>query len=311
MTGALVMTSLQAYFITFLLQTRIKRHFHGTIDILEFRKRLNAPLPMKIPNGWRLRIAAHAPYYDEWLEPVEPPQQPLPLLVYLHGGGYVACSPRTHRTLTVALATQANMRCLSLDYPLAPEHPFPAALDTTIATYQQLLEAGEAPERIVFAGDSAGGGLALSTMLTLRERNMPLPAGAALFSPLTDLAATGASLQENDKRDALFRGNMIAQGAALYLGDNAPTDAIASPLYADLSGLPPMQVQMSDSEILRDDSVRLIEKARQDHAQIEAHLWHNLPHVWQLFPSLMPEARASLREAAEFFQRCISTAVVS
>jgi monoterpene epsilon-lactone hydrolase len=299
------MTSLQAYFITFLLQARIKRHFRGPVDIGEFRKRLNTPLPVKVPEGWRLRTVERDGYHDEWLEPVESSQEPLPLLLYLHGGGYVACSPRTHRTLTVALAAWANMRCLSLDYPLAPEHPFPAALDTTLAVYQQLLEEGESPRRIVFAGDSAGGGLALSSMLTLRERELPLPAGAALFSPLTDLAATGASLQENDSSDALFHGSMIAQGAALYLDGRAPTDPIASPLYADLSGLPPLQVQMSDSEILRDDSVRLVEKARQDQAQVEAHLWHRLPHVWQLFPALMPEARASLKEAAAFFQRCV------
>jgi epsilon-lactone hydrolase len=301
-----MMTSLQAYFTTFLLQTRIKRHFHGTVDILEFRKRLDAALPLKIPRGWRLRTVEHAPYYDEWLEPVEQTSPALPLLLYLHGGGYVACSPRSHRTLTVYLATQANMRCLSLDYPLAPEHPFPAALDATLTAYQQLLDDGETPGRIVLAGDSAGGGLALSTMLTLRECKLPLPAGAVLFSPLTDLAATGASLQENSKSDALFYGHMITQGAALYLGDASSTDPIASPLYANLSGLPPLQVQMSDSEILRDDSVRLVEKAQQDHVQLVSHLWHNVPHVWQLFPTLMPEARSSLREAAEFLQKCVA-----
>ncbi|GCE24382.1 alpha/beta hydrolase [Dictyobacter kobayashii] len=303
------MSSWQAQLITLLLKQNVKRHFRRPVEVAQFRRRLNAQQRVAVPAGWQLKIVERAGFHDEWIEPLASAQtsQPDPLLLYLHGGGYIACSPRTHRSLTVALAVQSRMRCLSLDYPLAPEHPFPAALEATIAVYQQLLAGGEVPERIVLAGDSAGGGLALATLLKLRELALPLPAGAALFSPLTDLAATGASLQENEKSDAFFFARMIPDGARFYLGDNSSdvTNPLASPLYADLSGLPPLLVHASDSELLRDDAVRLVERARQQGVTVESQLWSKLPHVWQLFTPFMPEARASIASTATFLQACV------
>ncbi|GHO88484.1 alpha/beta hydrolase [Dictyobacter formicarum] len=301
------MSSWQAQLITLLLKQNVKRHFRRPVEVAQFRRRLNAHQRVAVPAGWQLRIVEQrAGFRDEWIEPLQS-SQPDPLLLYLHGGGYIACSPRTHRSLTVALAVQAGMRCLSLDYPLAPEHPFPAALETIIAVYQQLIDAGELPARIVLAGDSAGGGLALATLLKLRELGLPLPAGAALFSPLTDLAATGASLQTNEKSDAFFFARMIPDAARFYLAAKfEATHPLASPLYANLTGLPPFLVHVSDSELLRDDSLRLIDRARQQGVSVESQIWRNLPHVWQIFTPFMPEARASIARSATFLQSCVA-----
>ncbi|GCE09829.1 alpha/beta hydrolase [Dictyobacter aurantiacus] len=309
------MSSWQAQLMNLLVKQNVKRHFRRPVDVAEFRRRLNARQRVTVPTGWQVRIVEQRPgFCDEWIEPLGSLQssRPAPLLLYLHGGGYLACSPRSHRSLTVALAAQSGMRCLSLDYPLAPEHPFPAALEATIAVYQQFLADGEAPDRIVLAGDSAGGGLALATLLKLRELGEPLPAGAALFSPLTDLAGTGASLKTNEKSDAFFFARMILDAGRYYLdGKVEVTDPLASPLYADLSGLPPLLVHVSDSELLRDDSLRLIDRARQHGVSVESQIWRNLPHVWQIFTPFVPEARESIARTAAFLQTCVANVPVA
>ncbi|GLV53540.1 hydrolase [Dictyobacter sp. S3.2.2.5] len=309
------MSSWQAQLMSLLVKQNVKRHFRRPVDVAEFRRRLSARQRVTVPPGWQIRIVEQRPgFRDEWIEPLESLQssRPAPLLLYLHGGGYLACSPRTHRSLTVALATQSDMRCLSLDYPLAPEHPFPAALETVVAVYQQILANGEAPGRIVLAGDSAGGGLALATLLKLRELGEPLPAGAALFSPLTDLAGTGVSLKTNEKSDAFFFARMIPDAGRYYLDGKAEvTDPLASPLYADLSGLPPLLVHVSDSELLRDDGLGLIDRARQHGVSVENQIWRNLPHVWQLFTPFVPEARESIARTGAFLRSCVADVPVA
>jgi monoterpene epsilon-lactone hydrolase len=163
-----------------------------------------------------------------------------------------------------------------------------------------LIAAGIPPGHIVVAGDSAGGGLALSLLVALRDADEPLPAGAVLFSPWTDLAATGGSIIDNNHADALFFGSWVRQAAQHYLGDTPATNPLVSPLYADLTGLPPMLVQVSDTEVLLDDSRRVIENARQAGVQAKLRIWPGLPHVWQFFAAILPESRAALREAAAF-----------
>jgi acetyl esterase/lipase len=223
------------------------------------------------------------------------------VLLYLHGGGYFGCSAETHRPITVGFALH-GLRVYAPDYRLAPENRFPAASDDAVAVYRALLNAGHEPQRIFVAGESAGGGLALSLMLALRAAGIPLPACAAIFSPWTDLAATGDSIRSNSDCCAMFYGDDVASTARYYLGDTDPRTPLASPLYADLSGLPPLLIHVGQDEVLLDDSTRLAERARAAGVPVELKIWPVVPHAWQLAPHMIPEGRQSLREAAEFLR---------
>ena len=224
-----------------------------------------------------------------------------PTLIYLHGGAYVLSSPATHRPITVAFARR-GFRVVAPEYRLAPEHPFPAALDDAVAVYRGLLDGGVPPGRIALAGESAGGGLALSTLLRLRDLGLPAPAAAALFSPWTDLALTGATLRSNDAVDPIFHARHAVSVAAHYLGDADPYDPLASPVYADLSDLPPLLIHVGKTEILLDDSLRVADRARAAGTDVSLRVWPRVPHGWQLLASILPEARRSVDEAAAFIK---------
>ena len=226
----------------------------------------------------------------------------------MHGGGYFGCSAETHRPITVWFALH-GFRVFAPNYRLAPENPFPAAVDDAVSVYRGLLANGQSAQRLVVAGDSAGGGLALSLMLALRAAGTPLPAAAALFSPWTDLAATGESIRTNAARCAMFNGEDIGPSARYYLGTADPRNPLASPLYADLSGLPPLLIHVGADETLRDDSTRLAKKARAAGVSIELKIWPVVPHAWQLALLILPEARQSLQESSEFL--CNHAAVES
>ncbi|WP_323122784.1 alpha/beta hydrolase [Burkholderia alba] len=249
-------------------------------------------MPRRAPLGWRLR--------GEWLERTDGASKRL--LLYFHGGGYYFCSPVTHRPLVFALTKRAGVRSFSLDYRLAPEHRFPAALDDALAAYRAVLAQGTPPESIVFGGDSAGGGLALATLVALRDRGEPLPAGAILFSPWTDLAATGETLRSNDGLDPMFAGAALGRAARLYLGDTPGTHPHASPLYADFTGLPPLFIQAGSTEVLLDDARRVAAKARAAGVKVEMEIWPDLPHVWQIGVPFLPEAGQALDRAAAFLR---------
>jgi acetyl esterase/lipase len=247
-------------------------------------------------------LPSHAPLRGEWLERRHDLAQgsPVRTILYCHGGGYYFCSPASHRPLVFALAARSGARTFSLDYRLAPEHPFPAALDDALAAYRGLLAHGIAADSIVIAGDSAGGGLALATLVALRDAGDPLPAAGVLFSPWTDLAATGGTLQSNDGIDPMFCGAAIGRAAKFYIGDADPTHPYLSPLYADLSGLPPLMIQASSTEVLLDDTRRVAERARAAGVSVHCEIWPNMPHVWQLWTPFVPEAKQALERATQF-----------
>ncbi|CAB3740718.1 alpha/beta hydrolase [Paraburkholderia rhynchosiae] len=267
-----------------------------------------------VPHGWRLREldSAHGnALRGEWIERVgsaSPASSGQSTVLYCHGGGYYFCSPRTHRSIVFGLATRTNAPVFSLDYRLAPEHRFPAALDDAIAAYRQLIAEGAAPESIVIAGDSAGGGLALAALVALRDAGDPMPAGGLLFSPWTDLAATGASIVDNDGADPMFSGPAIARAAKVYLGDMRATHPYASPLYADLRGLPPLFIMAGSTEVLLDDSRRVADNARAAGVDCELEVWKKMPHVWPIFAPFIPEANRALDRAAAFVVRATSRA---
>lgn len=268
-------------------------------------KRTWSPRP---PNGFRLReryAAADAPLRGEWLLREAGSAR---TILYLHGGGYYFCSPKSHRTITFGLAPRAQADVFSLDYRLAPEHPFPAAHDDALAAYRQLLAEGRQAGSIVIAGDSAGGGLALATLVALRDAGDPLPAGAVLYSPWTDLACTGASLRENEGRDPMFTGNVFARVAPLYVGGESATHPWVSPLHADMHGLPPLFMLAGSTEVLLDDTLRVAERARAAGVQVECGIEQGLPHIWPIYAPFAPEARRALDDSARFVQRVTATA---
>jgi monoterpene epsilon-lactone hydrolase len=292
------MASLQAHLAVWIIKWRVKRRLKTCRDYRLARQILR-PDPYKLPASVRVTPAEVNGIPGEWVESPDSGQR---VLLYLHGGGYFGCSAETHRPITASLALQ-GFRVFAPNYRLAPENPFPAALDDAVAAYRGLLGEGHSPQRIVIAGDSAGGGLALSLMLVLRAACTPLPAAAALFSPWTDLAASGESVRTNAKRCAMFHGPAVGPTARLYLGNADPRNPLASPLYADLSGLPPLLIHVGANETLRDDSTRLAEKARAAGVSVELKVWPVVPHVWQLAPHKIPEARQSLQETAAFLRQ--------
>jgi epsilon-lactone hydrolase len=222
-------------------------------------------------------------------------------LLYLHGGGYVIGSPSLYRHLTWRLATAARARLLAADYRLAPEHPFPAALDDAMAVYRWLLESGADPRRIVVIGDSAGGGLAFALLLRCRdEARLPLPAAIVALSPWTDLALTGKSLSGNAIADPFLDVNGIPPVAECYLAGADPRHPYASPLYGDPTGLPPALIQVGSDEVLRDDATRMADRLRAAGCEVTLEVWPRMPHVWHLFASVMPEARRAIVRVGAF-----------
>ncbi len=294
------MASWQAYLTTLLLRYRVKRRMTGDLDIKSARVML-ARAKHRVPPGVTLTEAGVGGVPWEWLRPVSQP--PRGTLLYFHGGAYFAGSPATHRPITCGFARR-GLAVFAADYRLAPEHPFPAAVDDAVAAYRGLLEGGVAPSGLTVAGDSAGGGLALALLVALRDAGVPLPAAAVGFSPWTDLAATGASLKTNTRRDAMFYGDSLGEAGTPYLAGQDPQHPLASPLYADLHGLPPLLLHAGSYEVLLDDSVRLVERAQAAGVAATLRTWPVVPHVWQLFP--LPESRASLDDAARFLHAALA-----
>lgn len=222
---------------------------------------------------------------------------------YLHGGGYVFGGPHTsHRKLICFLAEMSGMRVLALNYRKAPEHPYPAAVKDALAGYQHLLQNGIPPPSIAVCGDSAGGGLTAALVLKLKGQELPLPACIGLLSPWLDLATTGASISQNLKTDHIIPGDLLPAIASYYAGDTPLREPGLSPLYGDFSGFPPAYIQASSSEVLRDDSTRLEAKLRDAGVPVALDIWRNLPHVWQISPNMLPEAKASLQRLSLFIR---------
>ncbi|MFE9178321.1 alpha/beta hydrolase [Streptomyces sp. NPDC007126] len=221
-------------------------------------------------------------------------------LLYLHGGGYVVGSPDTHAGLAGELARRAGLRAVSVDYRLAPEHPFPAAVDDGLAAYRELLSTGTDPRDLVLAGDSAGGGLGIATLLAAREAGLPQPAAVALFSPWADLTLAGGSIRSKENADPIFTGADVRAYADLYVGAGDRATPLASPVFADLAGLPPLLVQAGANEVLLDDAVRLAARAGADDVEVTLEVGPGLPHVYQLHYGRLEEADAALDRAARF-----------
>ena len=231
------------------------------------------------------------------------------VVLYFHGGGYTIGSIPAYRDHTARLSAMTGVRTLSVGYRLAPEHPFPAALEDALEAYEWLLVQGMSPERIVLAGDSAGGGLALATMVALRDQGRPLPAAATLLSPLADMAHTGASVHERAALDPIVTPTGSHAYSLRYLGPDGDYDTpYASPVYADLAGLPPVLVTVGTNELLLDDSIRVVRKIKDAGGQAELDIWPQMIHIFPFFASQVPEAQRAMQYICGFIRERLGLA---
>ena len=310
--------SWQARVAAFIVRRRVKPALGDMADLQRVRAVFDAPLPA--PPGVAYRDDTLGGVRGEWVEalnsaagaagavgaagahPGADADATPTTVLYLHGGGFVGCSPASHRAITAALALQ-GLRLFVPDYRLAPEHPFPAAPDDALAVWRALVARCGA-DRLAVAGDSAGGTLALSLMLSLRDAGERLPGAAVLFSPATDLAGDSPSLHDNAQRDPMFAGVALAHLADAYLQGHPATDPRASPLHGDLQGLPPLMLHVGDDESLRDDSLRLADKARAAGVTVDLSRWPVVHHVWPMLWRL-PESRRAVAAAAQFLRSAL------
>lgn len=225
-----------------------------------------------------------------------------PVLYYLHGGAYIMGSPRTHRKMVSHIAKRAGVRALLPDYALAPEKPFPAGLNDCLLVYRALLGSGIEADDILIGGDSAGGGMAMATMLSLKDSGDDLPATAVLLSPWLDLTAQGDSTVTRAADDPWFSASGVRTVARQYCPEGELTNPLVSPVFADASGLPPMLVQVGDHEILLSDSTRLAGNIKNANGEITLQIWPEMWHVFQFFIGSMPESRRAIDDIAIYIR---------
>lgn len=228
------------------------------------------------------------------------------VILYFHGGGYVFGSPKTHRSMLARLSAMTGMSACLPRYRLAPEHPFPAAIEDAVAAYQALLGRGFSADQIVMGGDSAGGGLVLALLGEITRLRLPQPAGVIAFSPLTDLTYSGLSFTENAKSDVVLPAERAMGMAELYLRGAAPDDPRVSPIHAQFSGETPVYLTASDSEILLDDTRRMTQHLRDQGVKVTEKIVQNHPHVWPIFQGILPEADQGLRDVASWIKPLLS-----
>ncbi len=303
------MPSLSARLSNMIARVTVKRVLNGPELKLHAVRRAIASrtgLPNAFPSGVRVEPSTVATLPGEWITPAQ--VQHDGVIVFMHGGGYLAGSPKTHRALTTWLAHRAGMRLFSLDYRLAPEAPFPAGLDDAVRAMHAIVASGTPMSKIVLCGDSAGGGLLLATMLRLRDEGAPLPAGAALICPLTDCTGQSKSLVTNAESEPLLGLRHRDVAMKLYAGKTPLEHPYLSPLYADLRGLPPMLVEASRIEVLWDDAARFVEKAKEAGVDMTFVPHDGLAHDWQVMVPFTPESRASVRRIGAFLATLIARA---
>ena len=296
------MRSWQALTLNGVLRFTMKRHGKKPIDLNRLRaSTVNPPrMALAIPRGFKIDTqTADGVQFDVVDRDSPRASPPARVVLYTHGGGYIFGSPRTHRQVLIAMARACEAPVYGLFYRLAPEHPFPAAVEDAERAYRYLL-ARFPGALIILAGDSAGAGLALATAIGIRDAGLRQPAALIGFSPYTDMAVSGASVEENARSCAMFTPRGVREAAAMYLAGSDPKHPRASPLYGDFAGLPPMLLFASRHEILRDDTLRVAERARAAGVDVELIVRDHLPHVWPVFVPLLPEAREAFEKVRAF-----------
>ncbi len=230
-------------------------------------------------------------------------------IYWLHGGGYCIGSINTHRGLLARISGATRARVLAIDYRLAPEDPFPAAVEDAVAGYLWLLSSGVDPAQIVIGGDSAGGGLTVATLVALKHDAKPLPAAGVCISPWTDLALTGESLATKAEADQMIKNDGIRRVRDAYVGTFNPNTPLVSPIYAELSGLPPLLIQVGENEVLLDDSTRLAERAEAAGVDVTLEVWPEMIHVWHFFAAMLPEGQQAIDRIGEWVRQRLAAPV--
>jgi epsilon-lactone hydrolase len=267
----------------------------------ERRQRLDAlGGQYQLPADVRIEAADANGVAAEWTG--TPEADPRKVIMYLHGGGYTAGSLASHRHMVAQAGREGRARTIALDYRLAPEHPFPAAVEDALAGYRFLLSRGFSGNHIAVAGDSAGGGLTVALLVSLRDSGLPLPACAWCSSPWVDLEGTGGTMRAKATVDPMVQQPYLIELAAAYLSGADPRTPLAAPLYADLTGLPPMLIQVGSAETLLDDAVRLAGAAGAADVRVRLEIWPDMIHVWQLFHQDVAAGRRALAEAGAFIR---------
>ncbi len=276
-----------------------------TADVHKIRRRLDFIGRLLLRAfGVRVERTTVAGLYAEWLRPKRAPDDKV--LLYLHGGAYVIGSCRSHGQMVSHIARAAGINALVPEYRLAPEHKFPAAIEDCVAVYRELLASGIRPENIVIAGDSAGGGLTVATLLSLRDGGDPLPAAAVLLSPYLDVTASGESATTRADQDPWFHASDMKVVVSNYCGADELKNPLVSPVFAEVEGLPPVLIQVGDDEILLSDSTRFADKIRAAGGTVDIEIWPEMWHVFQLFVGKMPEARRAINKIGDYVRRLYS-----
>jgi len=242
----------------------------------------------------------------EWI--VAPGAESRRSLLYLHGGGYVVGSLNTHRDLAGRLSRAAAARVLLIDYRLAPEYPYPAAVEDATTAYRWLLRHGATPTHTVIAGDSAGGGLTVATLVALRDAGDALPAAGVCISPWVDLEGIGESMTTKASVDPIVQHQGLVRLANLYLSGAHPRTPLAAPLYANLQGLPPLCIHVGTAETLLDDATRLAERAKTAGVDVTLEVWEEMIHVWHLFAAMLPEGQQAIERVGAYIRHHTPTA---
>jgi acetyl esterase/lipase len=275
------------------------------LNIPEQRARMDAlELVFLVPDGTEVEPATIGGIPGEWVRARRARNDAA--LLYLHGGGYVLGSPRSHRHLAAAISEATGLPLFVAEYRLAPEHPFPAAVHDAVAAYTGLLDSGIAPSKLAIAGDSAGGGLTIATLVALRERDAPLPACAIAISAWADLSQGGEAYRTRAKRDPMIRKEGLDGMAAAYLAGQDPKTPLASPVFANLAGLPPLLLQVGSEEALHDDTIALAARADAAGVEVSLETWGGMMHVWHFFHPMLSEGRDAVARAGAFVKARIA-----
>lgn len=295
------MPSLRARFFYAALKVFFRYVVPSQGSLETYRKAASQPLFEPMPRGIRWEQDQIDGVQGEWITPKNATTNRC--LLYLHGGGYVLSTPHVHRVLVGRLARTLSCRAFMPEYRLAPEHPFPAALDDVTSSYHGILASGYAPAQVVVAGDSAGGGLTAALLLHLRDMGKSLPAAACLISALLDCTFSGSGLPELQQRDPFLRLSDLSRMAEHYYAAQNPQHPLISPLWADLNGLPPLFVLAGENEILRDEAVQFAERARQAEVAVDLKIWSGMVHAFPLFAGFIPEGKMAIAEIGAFFEK--------
>jgi acetyl esterase/lipase len=225
------------------------------------------------------------------------------VMLYVHGGGYVQGSLASHRNLVFEIARSMKGKVLNLDYRLAPEHPFPAAVEDTVNAWAELLEMGIDPKKASFGGDSAGGGLVIAALVSARDKGLPMPSCACCISPWTDLVGSGRTMDTKALEDPMVNRAALEFFSDFYADKEDKSHPLISPLFANLAGLPPLLIQVGTAETLLDDSRRLATRARYAGVDVSYAEWEGMPHIWHIFAPLLEKSRKAIIELGEFVER--------